>query len=234
MKNIILVFILLFSIISHNQVNGQSTKKIRKADFKRDVLMKTDLGNMVLRLNDSTPIHRNNFIRLIRSKYYEGINFHRVIAGFMIQAGNESTKKNADTSKFLKQYTLPAEINNTLFHRKGVLAAARMGDDVNPTKASSGVQFYIVQGSVYNNISLDSVQTHRLKGRQLPEAHRTIYKTVGGAPHLDQNYTIFGELIDGYDVLDLIANVKTTGMGKGDRPLKDVKITDTKMIKRRR
>jgi len=233
MQKIILLFSILLSILFNTQAYGQSTKKVRKADLKRDVLMKTDLGNMVLRLSDSTPIHRNNFIQLIRSKYYEGINFHRVIAGFMIQAGNESTKKNADTSKFLKDYTLPAEINNTLFHRKGVLAAARMGDSVNPSKASSGVQFYIVQGRVFNNSSLDSVQTHRLKGRQLPEAHRTIYKTIGGAPHLDQNYTIFGELIEGYDVLDLIANVKTTGMGKGDRPLKDVKITYTKMIKRR-
>ncbi len=233
MKKIVLLFTFLFSTIIINHVSGQSTKKVRKADLKRDVLMKTDLGNMVLRLSDSTPIHRNNFIQLIRSKYYEGINFHRVIAGFMIQAGNESTKKNADTSKFLKEYTLPAEFNNTLFHRKGVLAAARMGDDVNPTKASSGVQFYIVQGKVFNNSLLDSVQTHRMKGRQLPEAHRAIYKTVGGAPHLDQNYTIFGELIEGFDVLDMIANVKTTGMGKGDRPLKDVKITDTKMIKRR-
>jgi len=233
MQKIILFFSILLSILCNIQAYGQSTKKVRKADLKRDVLMKTDLGNMVLRLSDSTPIHRNNFIQLIRSKYYEGINFHRVIAGFMIQAGNESTKKNADSSKFLKDYTLPAEINNTFFHKKGVLAAARMGDDVNPSKASSGVQFYIVQGRVFNNSSLDSVQTHRLKGRQLPEAHRTIYKTVGGAPHLDQNYTIFGELIEGYDVLDLIANVKTTGMGKGDRPLKDVKITDTKMIKRR-
>jgi peptidyl-prolyl cis-trans isomerase B (cyclophilin B) len=234
MNKIVLLFTILFSTVIINHVSGQSTKKVRKADLKRDVLMKTDLGNMVLRLSDSTPIHRNNFIRLIRSKYYEGINFHRVIAGFMIQAGNERTKKNADTSKFLKEYTLPAEINNTLFHKKGVLAAARMSDSVNPSKASSGVQFYIVQGRVFNNSSLDSVQTHRLKGRQLPEAHRTIYKTVGGAPHLDQNYTIFGELIEGYDVLDLIANVKTTGMGKGDRPLKDVKITDIKMIKRRR
>lgn len=234
MNKIVLLFTVLLSTLIINQVNGQSAQKVRKADLKRDVLMKTDLGNMVLRLSDSTPIHRNNFIQLIRSKYYEGINFHRVIAGFMIQAGNESTKKNADTSKFLKEYTLPAEINNSLFHKKGVLAAARMGDDVNPTKASSGVQFYIVQGKVFNNSLLDSVQTHRMKGRQLPEAHRAIYKTVGGAPHLDQNYTIFGELIEGYDVLDLIANVKTTGMGKGDRPLKDVKITDTKMIKRRR
>ena len=93
MNKIVLLFTILLSPLIIIQVNGQSTNKIRKADFKRDVLMKTDLGSMVLRLSDSTPIHRNNFIRLIRSKYYEGINFHRVIAGFMIQAGNERTKK---------------------------------------------------------------------------------------------------------------------------------------------
>ena len=234
MKKITLFFSILLSILTINQVNGQSTKKIRKADLKRDVLMRTDLGDMILRLSDSTPIHRNNFIQLIRSKYYEGINFHRVIAGFMIQAGDESSKKNADTSKFLKDFTLPAEFNASLFHKKGVLAAARMGDDVNPTKASSGVQFYIVQGRIFNNSSLDSVQTHRMKGRQLPEAHRSIYKTLGGAPHLDQNYTIFGELIEGFDVLDKIATVKTTGKGKGDKPLVDVRIKLTKMIRRKR
>lgn len=234
MKKITLFFSILLSVLIINEVNGQSTKKVRKADLKRDVLMRTDLGDMILRLSDSTPIHRNNFIQLIRSKYYEGINFHRVIAGFMIQAGDESSKKNADTSKFLKDFTLPAEFNASLFHKKGVLAAARMGDDVNPTKASSGVQFYIVQGRIFNNSSLDSVQTHRMKGRQLPEAHRSIYKTLGGAPHLDQNYTIFGELIEGFDVLDKIATVKTTGKGKGDKPLVDVRIKSTKMIRRKR
>ncbi len=234
MKRLSLFVLILFSCFTHAQVSGQSSKKVRKADLKRDVLMKTDMGDFILRLSDSTPVHRNNFIQLIRSKYYAGISFHRVIAGFMIQAGDESSKKNADTSKFLKQYTLPAEFNTSLFHKKGVLAAARMGDDINPSKASSGVQFYIVHGKIFNNILLDSVQTHRMKGRQIPEAQRTVYKTLGGAPHLDQNYTIFGELIEGFDVLDLIANVKTTGMGKGDKPLLDVKIKTTKMIKRRR
>ena len=234
MKKLSLYILIFFSCFTCAQVRGQSTQKVRKADLKRDVLMKTNLGNFILRLSDSTPLHRNNFIQLIRSKYYVGINFHRVIAGFMIQAGDESSKKNADTSKFLKQYTLPAEFNTALFHKKGVLAAARLGDDVNPTKASSGVQFYIVHGRVFNNNSLDSVQTYRMKGRLIPEPQREVYKTLGGAPHLDQNYTIFGELIEGFDVLDSIATVKTTGKGKGDKPLVDVEITSTKMIKRRR
>jgi peptidyl-prolyl cis-trans isomerase B (cyclophilin B) len=113
-----------------------------------------------------------------------------------------------------------------------MLAAARMGDDVNPQRNSSGTQFYIVQGRIFNDVSLDSVETHRLKGRKLPESHRNRYKTEGGAPHLDQSYTIFGELISGYDVLDRIANTKTTGRQGGDKPLSDIRIRDMKMIRR--
>jgi peptidyl-prolyl cis-trans isomerase B (cyclophilin B) len=168
----------------------------------------------------------------VKSDYYKGIGFHRVISGFMIQAGDEKTKANADTSSLMKQYTLPAEIRPELYHRRGALAAARMGDDVNPQKNSSGMQFYIVQGRVFNDVSLDSVETHRLKGRKLPEAHRSKYKTEGGAPHLDQNYTIFGELVSGYDVLDKIANTKTSGRKGGDKPLTDIRIRDMKMVRR--
>jgi peptidyl-prolyl cis-trans isomerase B (cyclophilin B) len=211
---------------------AQPTVKIRKADLRKDILVRTDSGNMVLRLCDSTPIHRDNFIRLVKSNYYKGIGFHRVISGFMIQAGDEKTKPNADTTSLMKQYTLPAEIRPELFHRRGVLAAARMGDDVNPQKNSSGMQFYIVQGKLFNDVSLDSVETHRLKGRKLPEARRSIYKTEGGAPHLDQNYTIFGELVIGYDVLDKIANTKTSGRKGGDKPLNDIRIREMKMTRR--
>ena len=211
---------------------AQPTVKIRKADLRKDILVRTDSGNMVLRLNDSTPQHRDNFIRLVKSDYYMGIGFHRVISRFMIQAGDEKTKANADTTSLMKQYTLPAEIRPELFHRRGVLAAARMGDDVNPKKNSSGMQFYIVQGKIFNDVSLDSVETHRLKGRKLPEAHRSIYKTEGGAPHLDQNYTIFGELVSGYDVLDKIANTKTNGRQGGDKPLTDIRIREMKMTRR--
>ena len=226
--------LMLFSLLLLALVPAmaQPTGKIRKADLRKDILVRTDSGNMVLRLNDSTPLHRDNFIRLIKSDYYKGIAFHRVISRFMIQAGDEKTKPNADTTSLMKQYTLPAEIRPELYHRRGVLAAARMGDDVNPQKNSSGMQFYIVQGRLFNDISLDSVETHRLKGKKLPEEHRSRYKTEGGAPHLDQNYTIFGELVSGYDVLDKIANTKTNGRKGGDKPLTDIRIRDMKMVRR--
>ena len=227
---LLLLFSLLLLVII--PAMAQPTGKIRKADPRKDILVRTDSGNMVLRLNDSTPLHRDNFIRLVRADYYKGIAFHRVISRFMIQAGDEKTKANADTSSLMKQFTLPAEIRPELYHRRGVLAAARMGDDVNPQKNSSGMQFYIVQGRLFNDISLDSVETHRLKGRKLPEAHRSRYKTEGGAPHLDQNYTIFGELVSGYDVLDKIANTKTNGRQGGDKPLTDIRIRDMKMVRR--
>lgn len=232
----LVTLLMLFSFLFLALVTAmaQPTGKIRKADLRKDILVRTDSGNMVLRLNDSTPLHRDNFIRLVRAGYYKGIAFHRVISRFMIQAGNEKTKPNADSSALMKEYTLPAEIRPELYHRRGVLAAARMGDDVNPQKNSSGTQFYIVQGRIFNDISLDSVETHRLKGRKLPEEHRIRYKTEGGAPHLDQNYTIFGELISGYDVVDKIANTKTSGRQGGDKPLMDIRIREMKMVRRMR
>lgn len=229
-----LFLFLAFGFLFWGPMNAlaQPKGKIRKADLRKDILVRTDSGNMVLRLNDSTPLHRDNFIRLVKSDYYRGIVFHRVISKFMVQAGDEKTKPNADTSKRMKQYTLTAEIRPELYHKRGVLAAARLGDDVNPQRNSSGTQFYIVQGRVFNDVSLDSVETHRLKGRKLPEAHRDSYKKVGGAPHLDQSYTIFGELVNGYDVLDKIANTKTSGRQGGDKPLKDIRILEMKMVRR--
>ncbi len=229
MIRILFILLLLGSI----QLQAQPAGKVRKADLKRDVLIKTDSGEMVLRLHDETPLHRDNFIKLVRSHYYEGIGFHRVIAGFMIQAGDERTRQNVDTNNLLKSYTLPAEFNPLFFHKKGVLAAARMGDNVNPKKESSGVQFYVVQGRVFTDASLDSVETYRLNGRKLPPAHRQVYKTLGGAPHLDQNYTIFGELVRGFDVLDKIASTKTSGRQGGDKPIETIRISEAKMIRRR-
>jgi peptidyl-prolyl cis-trans isomerase B (cyclophilin B) len=228
--SLLMLFPFLFLAMATSM--AQPKGKIRKTDLRKNILVRTDSGNMVLRLNDSTPIHRDNFIRLVKSGYYKGIGFHRVISRFMIQAGDEKTKPNADTSKLIKQYTLPAEIRPELYHRRGVLAAARMGDDVNPQRNSSGTQFYIVQGKVFNDVSLDSVETHRLKGRKLPEAHRISYKKEGGAPHLDQSYTIFGELVSGYDVLDKIANTKTSGRQGGDKPLTDIRIREMKLVRR--
>lgn len=230
MTRLLCILLLLGTI----HLQAQPLAKIRKSDLKKDVLIKTDSGDMVLRLHNETPLHRNNFIKLVKSHYYDGISFHRVIAGFMIQAGDDRTRQNADTNNLLKSYTLPAEFNPNFFHKKGVLAAARMGDNVNPKKESSGVQFYIVQGRIFNDVSLDSVETYRLNGRKLPAAHRAVYKTVGGAPHLDQNYPIFGEMVIGFDVLDKIASTKTTGRQGGDKPIDTIRIRKVKMIRRQK
>jgi peptidyl-prolyl cis-trans isomerase B (cyclophilin B) len=229
MKLFLLPLLLLLQI----HLAAQPVSRIKRSDLKKDVLMRTDSGNMVLRLHDSTPLHRDNFIRLVKSHYYEGIGFHRIIAGFMIQAGDERTKPTADTNKLMKSYTLPAEFVSTYFHKKGVLAAARMGDNVNPQKESSGVQFYIVQGRVHTDQSLDSVETYRLNGRKIPAPHREVYKMLGGSPHLDQNYTIFGEMVRGFDILDKIAETKTTGKQGGDKPLSTIRINEVKLIRRR-
>lgn len=185
-----------------------------------------------MRLSDSTPLHRDNFLKLVKQKYYDSILFHRVIKNFMIQAGDPNSKQAKVGGNGGPGYTVPAEIKPSLFHKKGTLAAARTGDDVNPLKASSGSQFYIVQGKVFTDAGLDSVETFRLQGRKLPAEHRQVYKTLGGAPHLDQNYTVFGEVVRGLAVVDSIANTPTAGRQGGDRPLGDVKIISARLIKR--
>ena len=208
---------------------------VPKRLLNRDVELQTSKGTIRLRLYDETPLHRDNFIRLVRSGFYDGILFHRVIQQFMIQAGDPKSKNAADTAKLGSggpTYTIPAEIRPQYFHRKGVLAAARMGDNVNPERASSGSQFYIVQGRVFTDQSLDSVETHRLNGRKLPSAHRAVYTTIGGAPHLDQAYTIYGEVISGLEVVDSIAAVKTSGRTGGDRPIEPVRIKKARLVRR--
>jgi peptidyl-prolyl cis-trans isomerase B (cyclophilin B) len=216
---------------------AQPGLKLRKRDRKKDLEMQTTEGRILLRLSDETPLHRDNFIRLAKTGYYNDILFHRVIQQFMIQAGDNRTKKDStlakDTVRF-KNYTIPAEFRPDLYHKRGALAAARMGDDVNPQKASSGYQFYIVQGRVFTETSLDSVETYRLKGRKLPPAHRDVYKTMGGAPHLDQNYTVFGEVLEGMEVVDRIASVQTTGRAGGDKPLQEIRIKSIRLVKRKK
>ena len=215
--------------------NPKIADGLRKNDLKRDVELTTTKGVIVLRLSDSTPLHRNNFIKLVKQHFYDSILFHRVIKNFMVQAGDPNSKRAGGQQKLGDGdlgYTVPAEFRQTLFHKKGVLAAARQGDDVNPTKSSSASQFYIVQGKTFTDAGLDSVETFRLKGRKIPLAEREVYKTVGGAPHLDQNYTVFGEVVKGLDVVDSIANTPTSGRSGGDRPLQDVRIIKGRLIKR--
>lgn len=218
-------------------VFAQQDVKIKKKDRKKDIEMVTSQGTMILRLSDSTPLHRDNFIRLVKSGYFKNVLFHRVIKNFMIQAGDPESrdaKSGIPLGNGGPGYTIPAEFRPGLFHKKGALAAARMGDDVNPEKASSGSQFYIVQGKVFTDGGLDTLENTRLKGYKLPAAHREVYKTLGGTPHLDQNYTVFGELVSGIEVLDSIAATETSKAADRDRPLKDLKIIDVKLIKRKK
>ncbi len=215
---------------------AQQNIHLRKKDRKRDVVLYTNYGDITIRLSDSTPLHRDNFLKLVKSHYYDGVLFHRVIEKFMIQAGDPNSK-NAPAGEALGNggpgYTIPAEFRPGLFHRKGVIAAARQGDNVNPEKASSGSQFYLVQGKVFTEAGLDSVETLRLK-RKLPVAHREVYKTLGGTPHLDQNYTVFGEVVQGIAVVDTIAAQATSKGTDRDRPLQNVIITKAKLVKRKR
>lgn len=216
---------------------SQNDSTIRKKDRKRDVELQTSYGNIVLRLSDSTPLHRDNFLKLVKTGYYDSVLFHRVIQNFMIQSGDPNSKI-AERGKPLGNggpgYTVPAEFRTSLFHKKGMLAAARMGDNVNPEKASSGSQFYIVKGKVFTDAGLDSLETYRLNGRKIPLQHREIYKTIGGTPHLDQAYTVFGEVVTGLDVVDKISITVTSKGPDIDRPLEDIKITRAKLIKRKR
>ncbi|HEX8607294.1 MAG TPA: peptidylprolyl isomerase, partial [Pedobacter sp.] len=172
------------------------------------VRIKTSYGNCIIRLYNETPLHRDNFIKLTKQGFYNGTLFHRVIKDFMIQGGDPDSK---DTTKAKPGaelgngdvgYTVPAEFRDSLFHKKGVLAAAR---DDNPKKASSGCQFYIVEGKRFTSGRLDTLELTRLKGRKIPVTQRNYYRTVGGVPHLDQNYTVYGEIVTGIDMVDLLA-----------------------------
>ena len=177
------------------------------------VVIETSQGTIKAKLYNDTPLHRDNFIKLVNEGWYNGSPFHRVIKNFMIQGG-----QNAD-GRMDPGYTVPAEFRDNHFHKKGALCAARQGDQVNPKKASSGSQFYIVQGQVFDDKKLE-IYEERL-GKIFSATQRQAYKTVGGTPHLDGDYTVFGEVIQGLDVVDKIAGVKT---GYMDVPVESVTI----------
>ncbi|MGK2864224.1 MAG: peptidylprolyl isomerase [Chitinophagaceae bacterium] len=231
------LFSFLISFLMLHHASAQKEVVIKKRDRKKDVLLQTNMGDITIRLSDSTPLHRDNFLKLVKQGFYDSLLFHRVIADFMIQSGDPESK-NAPAGKPLGNggpgYTVPAEFRESLFHKKGVLAAARQGDNVNPSKASSGSQFYIVQGKTFSGSGLDSIEKFRLNGKKIPAKQREAYKTIGGTPHLDEGYTVFGEIIDGLNVPDKIAAVPTSHAADRDRPLQDVMIVKVKLIKRKK
>jgi peptidyl-prolyl cis-trans isomerase B (cyclophilin B) len=193
------------------------------------IKLETTKGHITIQLYDETPLHRDNFIKLVKEGYFDSILFHRVISGFMIQTGDPDSKTAAPGAPLGSggpSYKIPAEINVALYHKKGALAAARQGDSVNPKKESSGSQFYIVQGTPLRPGQLDSLEK---TGQHTPfsEEQRNIYTTIGGTPHLDNDYTVFGEVTEGLDVVDSIADADTDSR---NRPLQDIRILRALLI----
>ena len=208
MKTILFIIISLLLMTTSCQLEAQT------------YTIETTLGNIRVKLYDETPLHKANFEKLVNEQFYNGVLFHRIIAGFMIQTGNGATKaQNEETTGSDLNYTVAAEFVPEYFHKKGALAAARIGDAVNPEKRSSSSQFYIVQGRAYADAELDILEEQMQ--REFTESQRGLYKTIGGTPFLDQNYTVFGEVVEGLDIVDKIASVPTVA---GDWPETDVRI----------
>lgn len=257
----------------------QACSTTKNAELK--VRMETTYGEITVKLYNETPLHRDNFLKLVNSGFYNGVLFHRVIADFMIQSGDPDSKKASPTDSLGNGdagYTVPAEFKTpAVFHKKGALAAARTGDNENPLKASSGCQFYIVEGKTFTDAELDNMQNNKLRQQEntlfqevlktkneevkkyrlernqekldalrdsillevknkiaadstykFSDKQRTIYKTLGGTPHLDGNYTVFGEVTEGIEVVDKISKTKT---GKMDRPKEDIRILKMEVVK---
>ncbi|MBS1639953.1 MAG: peptidylprolyl isomerase [Bacteroidetes bacterium] len=238
MKKILFILICFsIALVSNAQVKKISTpaKKIITTSAKPTPLIQketlveitTDYGVMIAKLYNSTPLHRDNFIKLIKEGFYDSLLFHRVIKDFMIQGG-DPTSKYADSVTMVGAGSapgterIPAEFRNNFIHKKGALAAARDG---NPQKASSNCQFYIVEGKKYDTAQLNQVYNQGVKHNnpafKYTPAQKEIYERIGGTPFLDQNYTVFGEVISGMDVIDKIASVPTI---TPDRPIKNIRM----------
>lgn len=217
------VFVTFFLFLTLGIFAQKTDTKGVTNNKKSYVLLQTDYGNMKILLYEETPLHRENFIKLVKSGFYDGLLFHRVINGFMIQGGDPESR-NAQSGAMLGNggpgYTIPAEFVPKYFHKKGVIAAAREGDNVNPMKESSGSQFYIVQGRIYNEAIMQKIAAQMNKTFSAEQIKA--YGTIGGSPWLDNDYTVFGEVVEGLDVIDKIAAVKC---GPNDRPVEDVKMT---------
>lgn len=228
MKTLIFIVSML---LSATWMRAQTPDTIR-----HEVLLETTMGNIRIALYNETPKHRDNFIKLVKEGFYDGLLFHRVIDRFMIQAG-DSASRHAAPGQLLgdspESYKVPAEIKfPALFHKRGAVAAARESDSVNPERASSASQFYIVYGRRFNDSMLDEAQLKldRSTGGKVkltPEVRET-YKRIGGTPNLDGQYTVFGEVIEGIDTVKDIEWVETD---KNDRPVEDVRIIRATVVK---
>jgi cyclophilin family peptidyl-prolyl cis-trans isomerase len=205
-----------------NKVKTTEQRILISAPLECLVEIETEYGNMIVKLYDATPKHRDNFIKLVEDGFYDDLLFHRVIGNFMVQGG-DPTSKGADAKKPLGSggpgYTTPAEFVDTLVHVKGSLCAARQSDQANPERRSSGSQFYLVHGKEVGEKDILAIESR--KGIRYEKAQRDDYLKYGGTPFLDRDYVVFGRVIEGLDVIDKIADVPTFS---GDRPKKDVKM----------
>lgn len=215
-KYLSIVIVTLFSLFMISETNAQ----VQKVESERLIKIETSLGDIYVKLYNETPLHRDNMVKLIEEGFYKDQLFHRVIKDFMIQGGDphsSGAEKGQRLGTGGPGYTVPAEFNEALIHKKGALAAARQGDHLNPQKASSGSQFYIVVGHVFSPEELNLMTRQGMIN--VSEESAQIYTTIGGTPHLDGSYTVFGEVVMGLEVLDQIAAVQTDTY---DRPLNDV------------
>lgn len=216
---------LLFLSVTIFMIGNVSTAFTQKEETFQKVKISTEFGDMIVKLYNDTPNHRDNFVKNIKNGTYDGSLFHRVIPGFMMQGGDPNSI-NASATRALGNDSCPqidAEIRPHYFHKKGALAAARLPDGPNPTRKSSGCQFFIVQGYRHSDAQLNGMETANYK---FPDKNRAYYKTIGGYPPLDMQYTIFGEVIEGLEVIDLIHAMRTHKSGAlKNRPLTDVKMT---------
>lgn len=215
MKKLFAIGLLLTGLLASFHLQAQEVETL--------VLIDTDMGKIKVKLFNDTPLHRDNFIKNVKEKRYDGLLFHRVIKQFMIQAGDINSK-DAPIEQHLGDgdldYTVPAEIvYPKYFHKRGMLCAARTSDDENPERVSSATQFYIVTGKFYTEMELDKME--KAENKKFTPEEREAYMLEGGAPHLDNKYTVFGEVVKGIKAVDKIQFVETN---EDDRPLKNIKI----------
>jgi cyclophilin family peptidyl-prolyl cis-trans isomerase len=221
MKSLVLIVLFIAGISLFSAHNAAAQKNVK-------VVLDTDLGEIEIVLYEKTKEHKENFVKLVNEGFYDGLLFHRIIENFMIQGGDPQSK-NAPKDKMLGSggpgYTIPAEIIPEYYHKKGALSAARTGDNMNPMRRSSGCQFFIVTGKVYSVEEL-SMYEKRLNTK-FSEEQKQAYTTTGGTPFLDAQYTVFGEVVRGMDIVEKLEKVKT---GSGDRPLEDVSIKTARIV----